>query len=639
MKFIMEKKYRCLLALVCVIALMAGLIPGGTKAQAGDDSNDQYAGSNDNSYMEPIDQMQYIMLMQQAIELNTIDYSQYEVNQETTEQIDKLEGSAPQNIKYQAADANYTGAAPSTIPITPDPDERPRGPVNPDIDPSPVPTQEEPSRGPANPDNDPSPVPTQEEPSRGPVNPDVTEIPSAAPTEVPSQAPSEIPTEVPTEVPSQIPSEIPTEAPSQAPSEIPTETPSETPTEAPSQAPEATPTAVPTEPTVPTLTQAPTAAPTATPVPTATLAPTATPRPVAVNTPIPTPYIPEVIMPTPVETVIVVPREDPVRPKTVIYDIGIEVGRHAYITTGNKTNSTKKSSDKNIIHDPYENGSSFSPNEYIAKAQNPGDAVITFSDGQTTELWNVHVYARPIDFEKTQYVVQKKGKDYEYVTLALKYFEYKSEFAYGFKWDSSNKDVAIVYGGDSNSTFCRFRIAKAGTTILTVSDKYGRSASAVLIVKPEATPVPTATPEPTKTPEVIKTPEVTEAPTPTPKPGKENTDKLSKAEIKKLKKRVKNAEVAISSAKVKSGQIVIKWDDDDTVDLDGYEIQYSLSKKFSSDKKYKTALKDVELEQQYKFISGKNGKKYYFRVRGYKDINGTIVYTGWSDKVVKKFKK
>lgn len=75
----------------------------------------------------------------------------------------------------------------------------------------------------------------------------------------------------------------------------------------------------------------------------------------------------------------------------------------------------------------------------------------------------------------------------------------------------------------------------------------------------------------------------------------------------------------------------------------GYQLQYSLSKKFSKKKKFKTKTKNISATS----ASVKNGtikklqkkKTYYVRVRAYKVIDGKKYYCKWSAKKKVKIKK
>ena len=75
----------------------------------------------------------------------------------------------------------------------------------------------------------------------------------------------------------------------------------------------------------------------------------------------------------------------------------------------------------------------------------------------------------------------------------------------------------------------------------------------------------------------------------------------------------------------------------------GYQVQYSLNKKFSTKKKYKTKTKNISATS----ATVKNGtikkltkkKTYYVRVRAYKVINGKKYYCKWSKTNKVKIKK
>ena len=75
----------------------------------------------------------------------------------------------------------------------------------------------------------------------------------------------------------------------------------------------------------------------------------------------------------------------------------------------------------------------------------------------------------------------------------------------------------------------------------------------------------------------------------------------------------------------------------------GYQLQYSLNKKFSTKKKYKTKYKNLSAKNTTT-ISGsvtklQNNKRYYARARAYKVINGKKYYCKWSSVVTAKTKK
>ena len=391
------------------------------------------------------------------------------------------------------------------------------------------------------------------------------------------------------------------------------------------------------------------------PTPTVTVAPTPYPNPTATPVPTvkPTPYqnpvTTPVVKPDPKGNVYVTPVVKTPQKKT--YNVDLEVGRLAHIKPEKSTQDTRKSSNTGIINDPRLATGTFNV-EYEARANKPGTATLTFgtSSEAFTEEWNVNVFCRPLDFEKTEYVVEKKsGKD-GYITLYLKNFEYEYEYAYDFEWSSSDKSVAYLAGGTYTTTYARFCVKKAGVAIITVKDKYGNSSQCALIVKdadvakatPTATPKPTKAPKPTATPEPTAEITATPKPTKTPKPTATPTPTPEEAEwggltAKAYKKMVKASSVNLKVTQ-KSGKLVVKWAHDSEIDLvlDGFEIQV----KRKGAKKYKT-VKTVESGETFtwNYTSGSNDKVYVFRVRGYVNFGDTKVYTNWSTAQKARFKK
>nr|MCR5430403.1 hypothetical protein [Eubacterium sp.] len=75
----------------------------------------------------------------------------------------------------------------------------------------------------------------------------------------------------------------------------------------------------------------------------------------------------------------------------------------------------------------------------------------------------------------------------------------------------------------------------------------------------------------------------------------------------------------------------------------GYRLQYSLSKKFSKKKKFKTKTKKLGAtkkdEKKGTIKKLKKKKKYYVRARAIKSFLGKKYYCGWSDREKVKTKK
>ena len=416
------------------------------------------------------------------------------------------------------------------------------------------------------------------------------------------------------------------------------------------------PTTTPAVTNKPTPYQNPTTTPAVTNKPTPYQNPTTTPAVTNKPTPYQNPVTTPVVRPNPQGVVYVTPVIKTPEKKT--YNVDLEVGRLARIKPEKSTNDTKKSSNTSIINDPRLATGTFNV-EYEARANKPGTATLTFYNSKDlfTEEWNVNVYCRPLDFEKTEYVVEKKsGKD-GYITLYLKNFEYEYEYAYNFEWSSSDKNVAYIAGATYTTTFARVCVKKPGFTVITVKDKYGNSSQCALIVKdadvanatpvptekPTSTPKPTKTPKPTATPEptaeVTATPKPTKAPKPTvtPTPTPDEEAEWGGLTAKAYKKQVKASSVNLIVTQ-KSGKLVVSWNPDSENDLalDGFEIQ---AKKKGA-KRYKT-VKTVEGGETFtwNYTKGKAEKVYVFRVRGYVNFGDTKIYTNWSTPQKARFKK
>lgn len=83
----------------------------------------------------------------------------------------------------------------------------------------------------------------------------------------------------------------------------------------------------------------------------------------------------------------------------------------------------------------------------------------------------------------------------------------------------------------------------------------------------------------------------------------------------------------VSAKSSKKKQLTVKWKKD--VSVQGYEVQYSTSKKFKNDKIKKIAGKSKTGVTLKKL---KSGKTYYMRLRSYKVSDGRKLYSAWSSK-------
>ena len=114
--------------------------------------------------------------------------------------------------------------------------------------------------------------------------------------------------------------------------------------------------------------------------------------------------------------------------------------------------------------------------------------------------------------------------------------------------------------------------------------------------------------------------------TPSPTPVNKPT-KPAKVTVKKTTlKSAKNA---------KGKKLVVKWKKNTAGN--GYQIQYSISKKFAKGNKTKTISKNKTTSYTIKKLKKK--KTYYVRIRTYKKVSGKTYYSGWSSVKKVKIKK
>lgn len=81
-----------------------------------------------------------------------------------------------------------------------------------------------------------------------------------------------------------------------------------------------------------------------------------------------------------------------------------------------------------------------------------------------------------------------------------------------------------------------------------------------------------------------------------------------------------------SAKNAKGKKLVVKWDKNTAGN--GYQIQYSTSKKFAKGNKTKTISKNKTTSYTIKKLKKK--KTYYVRIRTYKKVSGKTYYSGWS---------
>ena len=104
---------------------------------------------------------------------------------------------------------------------------------------------------------------------------------------------------------------------------------------------------------------------------------------------------------------------------------------------------------------------------------------------------------------------------------------------------------------------------------------------------------------------------------------------------KKITITVKPSKAALSSVSSPSaGKMTVKWKKNTSGK--GYQIQYSTSSKFSSSKKV-TISKNTQVSKTIGSLS--KGKKYYVRIRTFKKVGSSTLYSGWSSAKAVKVKK
>ena len=97
----------------------------------------------------------------------------------------------------------------------------------------------------------------------------------------------------------------------------------------------------------------------------------------------------------------------------------------------------------------------------------------------------------------------------------------------------------------------------------------------------------------------------------------------------------KTTEILKSAKNAKGKKIVVKWKKNTAGN--GYQIQYSTSKKFAKGNKTKTISKNKTTSYTIKKLKKK--KTYYVRIRTYKKVSGKTYYSEWSSVKKVKIKK
>ena len=109
--------------------------------------------------------------------------------------------------------------------------------------------------------------------------------------------------------------------------------------------------------------------------------------------------------------------------------------------------------------------------------------------------------------------------------------------------------------------------------------------------------------------------------------------KLAEAE-KQLAKLTAPAKGKVTKLTAGKKKLTVKWNK--LKNIKGYELQYAADKKFT---KGLTVVKIKAKKKSYTIKKLAGGKKYYVRIRGYRNIKGGVIYGKWSKTAARKTKK
>ena len=121
------------------------------------------------------------------------------------------------------------------------------------------------------------------------------------------------------------------------------------------------------------------------------------------------------------------------------------------------------------------------------------------------------------------------------------------------------------------------------------------------------------------------------------KTEKKQTEPVKPADNKHIIRGVKNTEIELEITVNKDGNIVIKWKKSKGYRVDSFEILRAVKKNGKYSKIYTT--KSGKASRIINAKNLKDGKRYYYKVRGVRTIDGKKYYTEWSDIESKKVKK
>ena len=113
------------------------------------------------------------------------------------------------------------------------------------------------------------------------------------------------------------------------------------------------------------------------------------------------------------------------------------------------------------------------------------------------------------------------------------------------------------------------------------------------------------------------------------KTEKKQTEPVKPADKKHIIRGVKNTEIELETTVNKDGNIVIKWKKSKGYRVDSFEILRAVKKNGKYSKIYTT--KSGKASRIVNAKNLKDGKRYYYKVRGVRTIDGKKYYTEWSD--------
>ena len=111
-----------------------------------------------------------------------------------------------------------------------------------------------------------------------------------------------------------------------------------------------------------------------------------------------------------------------------------------------------------------------------------------------------------------------------------------------------------------------------------------------------------------------------------------------KEKIEKIKRGVKETKLKLKSLGAKKG-IKLIWTKEKGYAVDGYQVYRSVKKNRAYGVKPLYTVNNGEKHFYINTKQLKKGRRYYYKVRGFRNIGGEMVYTSWSNKAYRKVSK